>query len=118
MSAQRDDVRRNLDGSIDFGFYRRRAARIRTQAIRDFVLTRILPLVKPALAVAAVAAALMSMPRDEAAFESARQRGSDHAAMVQVGDRASEFRRLAADLLVAPGLQRDGNRHLWPDAHP
>jgi hypothetical protein len=32
-----DDTRRHPDGSIDFDFYRRRSARLRRRAMRDFV---------------------------------------------------------------------------------
>jgi hypothetical protein len=56
-----DDVRRHPDGSLDLDFYSRRAARLRTQAFRDFVAAKA-ALIRTALAVTAVAAALVVMP--------------------------------------------------------
>ncbi len=55
------DVRRHPDGSLDLDFYRRRAARLRVQAFRDFVAAKA-GLIRTAMAVAAVAAALCVMP--------------------------------------------------------
>jgi hypothetical protein len=118
MWARLDDVRRNFDGSIDFDFYRRRAARIRTRAIREFFTARIRPLAKPAIAVGILVAALLSMPRDEAAFESTRQPGSYPAVAVEAKDPVGEFRRFAADLLTATGPQRDGDRRYMREVHP
>jgi hypothetical protein len=38
------DVRRRSDGSIDFDFYRTRAATLRRQALRDMATQRLAPL--------------------------------------------------------------------------
>jgi hypothetical protein len=61
MDAQ-DDVRRHPDGSVDFDFYRRRAARLRAQARREFFRTNAVPCSKVIIAVVAVAGALYLAP--------------------------------------------------------
>jgi hypothetical protein len=61
MYAQ-DDIRRHPDGSLDFDFYRRRAARLRSQAVREFLRTKALSLTKAIVAVVIVAVALCLMP--------------------------------------------------------
>jgi hypothetical protein len=61
MYAQ-DDIRRHPDGSVDFDFYRRRAARLRSQAVREFLRTKARPLTKAIVAAVIVAVALCLMP--------------------------------------------------------
>jgi hypothetical protein len=62
MFARHDGIRRLEDGSIDFGFYRRRAASWRSRAMREFLAARVGPLVRPVVAAAVIAAALYVMP--------------------------------------------------------
>jgi hypothetical protein len=63
MYAQ--DLRRHPDGSVDVDFYRRRAARLRAQARREFFETRAVTLTKAIVAVVIVAAALCVVPRPD-----------------------------------------------------
>jgi hypothetical protein len=55
-----DDVRRHPDGSIDFNFYRRRAARRRAQAMRRLV-SRVTLHRNPLVGVAVLAAIAMAI---------------------------------------------------------
>jgi len=61
MYAQ-DDVRRHPDGSADLDFCRRRAARLRTQAVREFFRSKTVPGTKVIVAVGAVVGALYLAP--------------------------------------------------------
>jgi hypothetical protein len=66
MYAQ-DDVRRHPDGSVDFDFYRRRTARLRSQAVREFFRTKVVPSTRAIVAVVAIAAALYLTPSADGA---------------------------------------------------
>jgi hypothetical protein len=55
-------VRRHADGSIDVGYYRRRAARLRAHALHAALERRIVPLARPLAGAAALALALFLMP--------------------------------------------------------
>ena len=58
---QHDHVRRHPDGSCDYGFYRRRAARLRSQDIREAV-RRMASMIRPLIAVALLLGTLLVMP--------------------------------------------------------
>jgi hypothetical protein len=58
---QPDYVRRHPDGSIDYGFYRRRAARLRSEDIRKAV-RRMPSMIRPLIAVALLLGMLLVMP--------------------------------------------------------
>ena len=64
--ASAEDISvRNPDGSIDYGYYRRRSSRLRRAELRES-LRRAARYVAPLIAVAMVAAAIFAMPgRDE-----------------------------------------------------
>jgi hypothetical protein len=57
-----DNVRRHPDGSLDVDFYRRRAARLRARAQREFLHTKAVPLTKALVAAVIIAAALYLAP--------------------------------------------------------
>jgi hypothetical protein len=54
-------VRRHPDNSIDYGFYRRRAARLRTEEVRN-VVRRMAAMTRPLIAVALLIAMLVAIP--------------------------------------------------------
>ena len=59
------DVRRHPDNSIDYGFYRRRAARLRMETIRNSVrgmASMIKPRIKPLVAIALLLGAVLAVP--------------------------------------------------------
>jgi hypothetical protein len=58
---QPEYIRRNLDGSTDYDFYRRRAARLRMAKIRDSVRAAA-SLARPLIAVALLVGTLLAMP--------------------------------------------------------
>jgi hypothetical protein len=58
---QPDHVRRHPDGSIDYGFYRRRAARLRSEDMRKAV-RRMASMIKPLIAIAVLIGTLIAMP--------------------------------------------------------
>jgi hypothetical protein len=58
---QPDHVRRHPDGSIDYGFYRRRAVRLRSENIRK-AARRMASMIKPLIAVALLLGTLLAMP--------------------------------------------------------
>ena len=58
---QPDHVRRHPDGSIDYGFYRRRAVRLRSEKMRKSV-RGMAPMIKPLIAVALLIGTLIAMP--------------------------------------------------------
>jgi hypothetical protein len=58
---QPDHVRRQPDGSIDYGFYRRRAVRLRSENIRK-AARRMASMIKPLIAVALLLGTLLAMP--------------------------------------------------------
>src|SRR5262245_34316702 len=60
MLAQ--DIRRHPDGSLDFDFYRRRAARRRVQARREVFGGKVVPAAKVAIAVAILAVTVCLVP--------------------------------------------------------
>jgi hypothetical protein len=58
-------VRRHPDNSIDYGFYRRRAARLRTEAMRKSVrgmASMIKPRIKPLVAIALLLGTALAVP--------------------------------------------------------
>jgi hypothetical protein len=58
-------VRRHPDSSIDYGFYRRRAAGLRTEAMRKSVrgmASMIKPRIKPVVAIALLLGAVLAVP--------------------------------------------------------
>jgi heme O synthase-like polyprenyltransferase len=58
-------VRRYSDNSIDYGFYRRRAARLRTKTMRNSVkgmASMIKPRIKPLVAIALLLGAVLAVP--------------------------------------------------------
>ena len=70
-------IRRHPDGSLDVDFYRRRAARLRAQAMRDVVATKVVPLAKALIAVAILAVALRLVPAaDGTGWNGARTNGN------------------------------------------
>jgi hypothetical protein len=54
---------RNPDGSIDYAFYHRRARRLRSAKLRELG-GRIAPMLRPVIAVAIIAAAILTLPAD------------------------------------------------------
>ena len=58
---QPTDVRRHPDNSIDYDFYRRRAARLRSEAMRKSV-RGMAPMIKPLIAIVLVLGTLLAMP--------------------------------------------------------
>jgi hypothetical protein len=58
---QPDHVRRQPEGSIDYGFYRRRAVRLRSEKMRKSV-RGMAPMIKPLIAVALLLGTLLAMP--------------------------------------------------------
>ena len=54
-------VRRHPDNSIDYGFYRRRAARLRTKKVRSSV-RRVAAMSRPLIAFALLVAMLVAIP--------------------------------------------------------
>jgi hypothetical protein len=58
---QPDHVRRHPDGSIDYGFYRRRAVRLRSEKMRKSV-RGMTPMIKPLIAIALLIGTLIAMP--------------------------------------------------------
>ena len=58
---QPDYVRRNPDGSIDYDFYRRRAARLRRESLRAAVKAAA-GMIRPAVAAALLIFTLLAMP--------------------------------------------------------
>ena len=58
---QPDHVRRHPDGSIDYGFYRRRAVRLRSEKMRKSV-REMAPMIKPVIAIALLIGTLIAMP--------------------------------------------------------
>jgi len=58
---QPEYVRRNLNGSIDYGFYRRRAARLRADKIRHSVRAT-MAMVRPLIAVILLVGTVLAMP--------------------------------------------------------
>jgi hypothetical protein len=57
-------VGRNPDGSIDYGFYRRRAARLRRAKMRESLVTAG-KFVRPLVAVAIIVTAILVMPTQD-----------------------------------------------------
>jgi hypothetical protein len=58
-------VRRYPDSSIDYGFYRRRAAKLRTKTMRNSVrgmAAMIKPRIKPLVAIALLLGAVLAVP--------------------------------------------------------
>jgi hypothetical protein len=58
---QPDYVRRSPDGSIDYDFYRRRAARLRRESLRAIVKAAA-GMIRPAVAAALLIFTLLAMP--------------------------------------------------------
>ncbi len=59
------NVRRHPDNSIDYGFYRRRAARLRTKTMRNSVrgmASMIKPWIKPLVAIALLLGTVLAVP--------------------------------------------------------
>ena len=56
------EARRHVDGSIDFDFYRRRAARLRARAIQKFLTRKAPAIARSLVAAAALAATVYFMP--------------------------------------------------------
>jgi hypothetical protein len=54
-------VRRHPDGSIDYDFYHRRAARLRSEKMRKSI-TGMAPMIKPLIAIAVLLGTLLAMP--------------------------------------------------------
>lgn len=62
---QPTDVRRHPDNSIDYGFYRRRAARLRTETMRESVrgmASMIKPRIRPLAAIALLLGTVLAVP--------------------------------------------------------
>jgi hypothetical protein len=62
---QPTDVRRHPDNSIDYGFYRRRAARLRTEMMRESVrgmASTIKPRIRPLVAIALLLGTVLAVP--------------------------------------------------------
>ena len=57
-----EDIRRHPDGSLDFDFYRRRAAKLRAQARRQMFTGKVVPAVKVSIAVAVLAVTVRLVP--------------------------------------------------------
>jgi len=73
MYAPDNEPRRCPDGSFDFAFYRRRAARERAQLWRDFLKSRALPLARVVIALAVIAIALRLIPAADGTGWNGRQ---------------------------------------------
>ena len=58
---QPEHVRRNPNGSIDYDFYRRRAARLRMDKISHFV-SATMAMVRPLIAIALLIGTVLAMP--------------------------------------------------------
>ena len=71
------DIRRHPDGSLDVDFYRRRAAGLRAEAMRELFRARAVPVAKTVIAAAVVAAALSVVPTaDGTGWNGPRPNGS------------------------------------------
>jgi len=56
------EIRRHVDGSLDVDFYRRRAARLRRQAMRDMLKEKAIPLARVLVAAAILAVTVYLVP--------------------------------------------------------
>ena len=56
------EIRRHPDGSLDFDFYRRRAARLRRRAMRDALKAKAAPLARVLVAAAILAVTVCLVP--------------------------------------------------------
>ena len=112
------EIRRHFDGSIDFDFYRRRAARLRRTEMQAFFAAIMAPLVRPAIAIGILVVTLLSLPAADHAPSMALPSGGYRSVAAVPQDPAAAFRRTAADLFGIVRLSGDGVRAPWPDYHP
>jgi hypothetical protein len=112
------DIRRHLDGSIDFDFYRRRAARLRRTEMQAFFAARMAPLVRPAIAVGILVASLLSLPALDDIDGIVVHAHSHPPVAASSTDPAAVFRRTAADLFGIVRLAGDGVPGPRPHDYP